>query len=364
MRTRDDRPGAPTVVDLFSGAGGLSLGFRNAGFRVLAGVDNDASAMTTFANNFPEARAVVADLSDRQADLSEELSGDVPDVIVGGPPCQGFSLAGFRNEFDPRNELLKNYLTVVRALRPKAVVIENVPSMLSLYDGRAGDAIRNGLSDLGYRLHERVLNSAEYGVPQRRRRVFFVATRSDLDWDYDFPEPTTRDAPLSSWDAISDLPPLRQSLGAARQRYRARPRTEYQELMRAGSEELFNHEAVNHHEKTRSTIALVPDGGSFRDLPEHLRNTRRVNIAWTRMNSRKPCFTIDAGHNHHFHYKENRVPTVRESARIQSFPDTFVFHGNRGSQYRQVGNAVPPLLAQAIASELARGLASGSVRSS
>lgn len=361
MQSRPKASQSPTVLDLFAGAGGLSLGFQNAGFRVLAGVDNDPSAMVTFANNFPDSRALVADLSLTDSILTEHLKGESADVIVGGPPCQGFSLAGFRNEFDPRNELLKNYLSVVEFFRPKAVVIENVPSMLSLYGGRAGDAIRDGLSALDYQLHEAILNSADYGVPQNRRRVFFVATRSDLEWDYSFPEPTTREAPLTTWDAISDLPPLRSGLGAPEQPYRSKPKTPYQDSMRSGSTTLFNHEAVNHHEKTRSTIALVPDGGSYKDLPECLQNTRRVNIAWTRMNSKKPCFTIDAGHNHHFHYKENRVPTVRESARIQSFPDSFIFNGNRGSQYRQVGNAVPPLVAEAIARELKKGLRVGDI---
>ncbi len=364
MQQRKARAAEPSVVDLFSGAGGISLGFRNAGFRVLAGLDNDPSATLTYAHNFPEARAIVADLSGSAEVVKDGLLGNTPDVIVGGPPCQGFSLAGFRNEFDPRNDLLNNYLAIVNEIQPKAVIIENVPSMLSLYEGRAGDAIRTGLTELGYSLYEDVLNAADFGVPQNRRRVFFVALRADLDWGFTFPKPTTREKRLSTWEAISDLPPLRASLGAPTQRYRAKPKTAYQESMRLGSETLFNHEAVNHHEKTKNIISLVPDGGSYRDLPKHLQGTRRVNIAWTRMNSKKPSFTIDAGHNHHFHYKENRVPTVRESARIQSFPDSFKFLGNRGSQYRQVGNAVPPRLAEAIASELLRGLNNDELRSS
>ena len=126
--------------------------------------------------------------------------------------------------------------------------------------------------------------------------------------------------------------------------------------MRNKSDILYNHEAVKHTEKTKNIIAMVPDGGNYKCLPMHLQSTRKVNIAWTRMNSSKPCFTIDAGHNHHFHYLANRVPTVRECARIQSFPDNFIFTGNRTSQYRQVGNAVPPLVAEQIALVLLEAL--------
>ena len=138
--------------------------------------------------------------------------------------------------------------------------------------------------------------------------------------------------------------------------YSSKAKNDYQVRMRKGSKQLFNHWSVAHTEQTKSIIALVPDGGNYKDLPKRLQNTRRVNIAWTRMASYLPSFTIDAGHNHHFHYKANRVPTVRECARIQSFPDTFVFLGNKTSQYRQVGNAVPPLLAEVLAKRILKDL--------
>lgn len=134
--------------------------------------------------------------------------------------------------------------------------------------------------------------------------------------------------------------------------YQIEPQSDYQKLMRKNSSRVLNHTATMHTEKTKRIIAMVPDGGNYKDLPHELWSTRKVNIAWTRMNSNKPCFTIDTGHNHHFHYKENRVPTVRESARIQSFPDDFEFIGIKTSQLRQVGNAVPPLLSQAIAEQV------------
>ena len=126
--------------------------------------------------------------------------------------------------------------------------------------------------------------------------------------------------------------------------------------MRNKQGKVFNHQGVVHTEKTKSIIALVPDGGNYKDLPKNLQQTRKVHIAWTRFNSQKPSLTIDTGHNHHFHYKYNRIPTVRESARLQSFPDDFIFMGSKTSQYKQVGNAVPPIMAEQIAKALAKVL--------
>jgi DNA (cytosine-5)-methyltransferase 1 len=134
--------------------------------------------------------------------------------------------------------------------------------------------------------------------------------------------------------------------------YKAEPESVYQKLMRRESRGLYNHRSCNHTEKTRKIISLVPDGGNYKDLPEHLRETRKVNIAWTRLNSKKPSFTIDTGHRHHFHYKFNRIPTPREAARIQSFPDKFIFLGTYTGQAKQIGNAVPPLMGKVLAQEL------------
>ena len=155
--------------------------------------------------------------------------------------------------------------------------------------------------------------------------------------------------------AIGDLPSLDNSEAGEETTYRTKAANSYQKWSRAGVRKLSNHQLVRHTEQTKNIISMVPDGGNYKDLPDHLQKTRNVNIAWTRMDSAKPCFTIDAGHNHHFHYKENRVPSVRECARIQSFPDYFEFLGTRTSQYRQVGNAVPPLLAFELAKALIEG---------
>jgi len=339
------------VVDLFCGAGGLSLGFRSAGFEIVGGIDSDVTSIQTYSENFGPSKAIAADLSQvSSAEVVKLLGVSRVDVVVGGPPCQGFSVAGKRIESDNRNTLYRHYLDIVSELQPGAVVIENVPTIRSLYGGRVALEIEAGLSALGYKVATAVLNAAHFGVPQARRRLFFVAVKSGLS-HFTFPEPTSS-AVVTCEDALSDLPSLAREPGLPVAKYGSKPATQYQRRMRRGSKLLYNHEAVLHKPETVRIISMVPDGGNYKSLPKHLQGTRKVNIAWTRMNSRKPSFTIDAGHNHHFHYRHNRVPTVRECARIQSFPDTFRFLGNRTSQYRQVGNAVPPRLAEAIATEI------------
>jgi DNA (cytosine-5)-methyltransferase 1 len=239
-------------------------------------------------------------------------------------------------------------------MAPLAVVVENVPTIRSLHKGSVAGAIEKDLASIGYRTQVFTLNAADYGVPQNRHRTFFVGLKGSKM--FKMPAPATAFSPLTTEMAISDLPLLDVEQGGEVLKYRKEPENEYQRQIRLGSAAIYNHWAVEHLKRTVDIIKLVPDGGNYLDLPKHLQNTRRVHIAWTRMNSQKPCFTIDAGHNHHFHYKANRVPTVRECARIQSFPDRFRFFGKKTSQFRQVGNAVPPLLAKAIAAELKEAL--------
>lgn len=340
-----------SVVDLFCGAGGFSKGFEMAGFRVLAGIDIDENALNTFQKNHKKTKSFQYDLSKPNIkdleDFFEMNSIKNVDVLIGGPPCQGFSIAGKRLIDDPRNSLWKAYIKLIERLNPKIVFLENVPTIVSLNGGKVSEKIIDSFRDLGYRAAVRVLNAAEYGVPQNRRRAIFVATQNELNkFEYPFSDSNKT---LSVKDAISDLPSLSNTLGDEVQHYTKIPKNDFQALMRRHSKLIHNHISVCHTDATKRIIAQVPDGCNYKSLPKELQDTRKVNIAWTRMNSSKPCFTIDAGHNHHFHYKENRVPTVRECARIQSFPDNFIFYGTRTSQYRQVGNAVPPLLAMHLA---------------
>lgn len=341
-------------IDLFCGCGGLSLGFEKAGFNVLLGIDAWQDAITTFNYNHKNSKGICADLSTlNPEEIEKELNGKTVDLIIGGPPCQGFSVAGKRIVDDERNKLYKNFVRFVEYYKPKAFMMENVPNILSIGEGIVKDSIVKDFSDLGYKVVYRILTASDYGVPQNRRRAVFVGLQNGMEFKY--PHSTVKNR-ITSKEAISDLPDKTITDG---DKYPLEPQSEYQKTMRENAKGLYNHRITLHTEQTKRIISLVPDGGNYKDLPLELQNTRKVHIAWTRLDSTKPSFTIDCGHNHHFHYEYNRVPTVRESARIQSFPDDFVFLGKQGSQLRQVGNAVPPLMAEEIAKQMKKLLEGG-----
>lgn len=336
-----------TVLDLFCGCGGLSLGFEKAGFNVLLGIDMWKDALETFKYNHKNSAILCADLSTLSPETVEEkIDHQTVDVIIGGPPCQGFSIAGKRIVDDERNKLYKSFVRMVSYFKPKAFVMENVPNILSIGGGVVKEAIIKDFEEIGYTVVNKVLLASNYGVPQNRRRAIFVGLLNGETFEY--PEPSTP-TPVTAWEAISDLPEESIEEGGA---YTSEPQSEYQKRMRENSIAVYNHEITIHNDKTKEIIAMVPDGGNYKDLPEELQQTRKVHIAWTRLCSTKPSITIDTGHFHHFHYLYNRVPTVRESARIQSFPDDFIFLCGKTSKLKQVGNAVPPLMAMAIANQL------------
>lgn len=322
----------------------MSLGFEHAGFRSALAVDFSSDALETYSQNRSTSKVLVADLMEVGAEDISERSGAV-DVVIGGPPCQGFSISGKRDPNDPRNILYQRFVDVVLHAKPKMFVMENVPNMASMGSGAILRAAVGEFEELGYSVSAKVLVASDYGVPQNRRRLFVVGIRGHSR--FIFPEPRlTVDQRVTTAQALSDLPEHGVPDGTM---YPTPAQTRYQRAMRLKSTGIWNHEITVHSEKTIRTIAMVPDGGNYKDLPLDLQGTRRVNIAWTRYSSKKPSLTIDTGHRHHFHYKWNRIPTVRESARLQSFPDSFRFSGSKTSQYRQVGNAVPPLLARAVA---------------
>lgn len=342
----------PTVLDMFCGCGGLSLGFIQAGYDVILGIDKEQIALETYTKTHSGAKGVNIDLFDDNFtyEIEKQIGNVKVDVIIGGPPCQGFSLTGPRNENDERNRLYLSVYKAVKHFEPQMFLIENVPGIATMYGGKAKKHIIHLFEELGYNVSFDILLAADYGVPQMRKRAFFVGVKNG---QFNFPLPThSPENYVTCEQAIGDLPSLEDTLGEEIMQYINEPMSDYQKLMRQGSLAIYNHVGTKHTELVKSVIAQVPEGGNHKDLPPGVGESRKFNEAWTRYHSKKPSKTIDTGHRNHFHYKYNRVPTIRENARLQSFPDNFIFLGNKTQQNRQVGNAVPPLLAQAIATEM------------
>lgn len=341
------------MIDLFSGCGGLSFGFEQAGFECIIGVDFDKPALETFKYNHPNASAMHLDLSKEESitEIVSKVAHTKINLIVAGPPCQGFSISGSRDETDKRNVLFYSVFKLAASIKPKYIVIENVPGIATLYKGKAREAVLEEFERLGYTCSEKILYAPDYGIPQIRKRMFFVGVLGDKV--FEFPESTHHKANyLTCWDAISDLPSLENDVGSQVADYLSEPLTIYQEQMRDGAERLFNHVGTKHSSLVVSVIKQVPEGGNHKDLPEGVGTSRKFNEAWTRYHSEKPSKTIDTGHRNHFHYKWHRVPTARENARLQSFPDSFRFLGSKTQQEKQVGNAVPPRLGYALGKQI------------
>ena len=344
------------VIDLFSGCGGISRGFKNTGkVEIVGAIDVEQSACDTFQLNFPETKVICGDINK----ISVESTGfsDI-DIIVGGPPCQGFSRLNYWDkdrDNDPRNELFFQYLRFVEELRPKAILIENVKNILAAKNGYVPMHITNFLSERGYEVSYQILCAADYGVPQMRYRAFFVALRKEYG-KFDFTVLDKYKLPTVTVDeAISDIEAIEENAKKFPQGTvfdLGEPQSEYQKKMQAADHKLHNHMIYYPAANVQYMMTFVPEGGHWRCVPKELfksdRDNRYTNYL-RRIKGDEPSITIDTGHNVYFHPEFNRVPTIRESARIQSFPDDFVITGKKGQQFRQVGNAVPPLLAEALA---------------
>ncbi len=332
------------IIDLFCGIGGLSLGFEQSGFEVLYAVDMWEDAVKTYNHNRKDKVARVMSVEDFNKDVLPHLASENEITgIIGGPPCQGFSTVGKREIDDPRNKMYLEFYKAVKLANPDFFVIENVKGMLTLNKGAfVKDLLeRFGENGLGYTISYKLLNAADYGIPQNRYRVFYVGIKNKK-----FEFPTPYDYQLTAKDGISDL------LHSNNEHYGSEPQNEYQRTLRGSQEKPLNQDYTAHTEQTVNIISQIPDGGNIRSLPKEFWEVRKYNKAFERMSSQRPSNTIDTGHRNYFHYAEPRIPTLRESARIQSFPDNFEVLGTRGSQYKQVGNAVPPMLAKVIAEKI------------
>lgn len=343
----------------------MSAGFEQAGFKVIAGVDYDVPALNTFKHNHRGSHAIHLDLSrdDAMEEIRSRIGPDAQiDLIIGGPPCQGFSLTGPRKWDDPRNSLYMSMIRAVEEFSPSAFLIENVRGMAGLYQGKILTDVVEQFDNAGYNVEHRILNAADFGVPQVRHRLFVIGIKKQLR-KFEFPKPThAKQNWVTCEEAISDLPSLEKNLGSNETTYSKPPQSDYQRRLRGSCNVLYNHLGTRHTEHVKSVISQVPEGGNHKDLPPGVGDSRKFNEAWTRYHGQLPSRTIDTGHRNHFHYRWNRVPTVRENARLQSFIDEFEFFGTKTQQNRQVGNAVPPLLARSLGRQIMFTISSESFR--
>ena len=340
------------MIDLFAGVGGLSLGFENCGFEVVLANEYDASIAEAYIRNRNHPRMIVNDITRLPIEETFAPLRGMVDLVVGGPPCQGFSQKGQRKTIkDPRNFLFKYFVDVVATVQPKYFVMENVPNLLTAEGGYFKNEIVSLFSALGYVLTSDVLCAADYGVPQYRRRAFVIGKRTTGE-GVKFPEKVAERVTI--WDAISDLAYLKSGEGEEIQEYITSVQSDYQKLMRKDSCRLFNHVATNHSKTALERLKMIPPKGGKEYLPEEHLTKSIYSGTWCRMDADDASVTIttrfDTPSSGRFtHPFLHRAITVREAARIQSFPDSFHFFGTKTSQMKQVGNAVPPLLAQAIA---------------
>lgn len=341
----------PSFVDLFSGAGGLSLGLTRVGWKPLLAVDHWSDAVNTYKTNFPGHRVFDEPIEALTARRLRDLVNETPDWVVGGPPCQGFSTVGKRLREDPRNQLVREYARVLEVLQPKGFVVENV---VGLRDMDFVTAVTKLFNDLGYTVASMVLRAADYGVPQLRSRIFFVGDKCGRT----FNRPTPLVTPLNYVtvaDAIGDLPAL--APGETATTYLQSPTTAYQRRMRQGSKIIQGHVASNHPLHLVEAISYIPDGGNRRSIPEHLQPKSGFHNSYSRLHSRSPAVAVTQNMGKPsatrcIHPLQNRGLTAREGARLQGFPDTFHFTAGATSQRLQIANAVSPILAEVIGRSL------------
>ncbi len=345
----------PKVLDLFCGCGGMSWGLAKGGFEIVAGIDIWNKALQTYAHNHKNAKALQLDISKTNPhDVLQTLGMEKEsiDVIIGGPPCQGFSKntpASWRFLDDPRNQMYKSYLRFVQEINPKVVIIENVAEIFNAFGGIVRKEIINTLNSWGYRVEVKIINMSKYGIPQKRRRCFFFASRSGAP---SFPEESEKTP--SAWEAISDLPIVNQGEGKDGMEYTRKPCNDYQKHMRKSSVSLYNHIANKMTAIQTARIASIGPGQGLRDMPKELQVKGGYSGVYGRLDfdSVAPTITrwvFHIGGGRFSHPKEVRGLTMREAARIQSFSDDFHFLGSRVEQAGQIGNAVPPLFMEKLA---------------
>lgn len=369
----------PKAISLFCGAGGCSLGFEKANYDVIFATDINAAALATYRKNFPNTKSLAVDINQLDFDkLLNELNLGVGelDFLIGGPPCQGFSTAGTRFWDDPRNMLLKSYVNALDKIKPKWFLMENVEGLLTANNGIYLHEAAKAFIELGYKIRIEKIYAHEYGVPQRRKRVFVIGNR--LGVDFDLPEPTIqvkgrifRNSDITLRHTISALPEPTQGKNQSLT-YQTSPESEWEEQLRNGAKVLTDHHVFFLTKIQLERIRHLKQGQTMKDLPVKLqhesfqrRSNRRVQDGTPsekrggapsgikRLVYDEPSLTITGAATREFiHPTQNRPLTIREAARIQTFPDSFVFEGNDSEKIQQIGNAIPPLLARIFAEHI------------
>lgn len=341
------------VADLFCGVGGLSQGFVWAGCKIALGIEHDPEIALSYKKNHPDTDVYVNDI--RNLDFKEiHQKHPIIDIVIGGPPCQGFSQKGKRlNLEDPRNFLFQSFVDFVAEFSPKYFVLENVPEIITTSGGFLCNEIISAFKQIGYSVRYGVLNAADFGVPQDRRRAVFIGKRGDQY--IELPHPCGQRSTIK--DAIYDLPFIESGCGSEISGYETPATSPLQQFLRADSTILYNHVATRHSKIALERLALIPIGGGREALPPEHRTKSIYSGTWCRLLENGLASTIttrfDTPSSGRFtHPVLNRCLTVREAARIQTFPDSFRFYGSKTCQMKQVGNAVPPLLSLAIATQI------------
>lgn len=360
------------VIDLFCGAGGMSVGFSRAGFNVVGSIELMPKYAATHSKNFPNCSGLSGDIreiSPKEFSQKTNISPNAPNIIIGGPPCQTFSNVGHSKirsiskddiQKDPRNFLFQSYFDYVAYYKPDIFVMENVPNLKTKYKGEIFHNILEVSNYLGYVVNHEVLDASEYGVPQKRKRFFIIGSRKGNK--INFPSATHETKPNTVFDALDDLPHIHDGIRAKELPYSKSDNiTHFQKLLRNENGFVDNNICRMSNDRAKRLFAHMKQGDKYMDLPKEVRQILpfREDIFHDRLKRlvlKKPSWTILAhigmdGYRY-IHPTEDRTLSVREAARIQSFPDNFIFTGNMREQYIQVGNSVPPLLAEAIASSI------------
>lgn len=341
------------ILDLFCGAGGLSYGFEQAGFNSVLGVDFNSQALETYKKNHTNSQVLCGDLTSdlvKKEIISIAKNNNVRGIL-GGPPCQGFSLKGKKlGVNDSRNYLFQEYLSIVKEVNPDFIVMENVKALTNKTNRCFLEQILLGLSEMGFLAKYQVLNAKNYGVPQSRERIFIIAIKNQF-FDFSLIEMQPN---ITVEQAISDLNFLNSGDGEFKQSYLIDHQSEYQAQMRKDSLHLYNHKATNHSQIALNKLSMIPPEGDKSSLPNSLKGKQIFDATWGRLKWKNISPTIDTrfdtpSNGCNSHPVLHRSITPREAARLQSFPDKFIFYGNKTEICKQIGNAVPPKLAMQIA---------------